>query len=123
MRATNEDCRCSPSEMNSSAEGHDISFVPLGIPLLAGPGAITSVMVFSKDHSANHFYHFVILLFAIAVVFLISYFVLKYSTQVRRVFGNSGMTVMQRLMGLLLAAISLQFLFEGASAMIKSGLS
>lgn len=122
LRATNEDCRCSASEKKSLEDGHDVSFVPIGIPLLAGPGAITSVMVFSKDHADKHAYHFSILFVAIVLVFLISYFVLKYSIQVRCLLGNSGMTVIQRLMGLLLAAISLQFVFEGASSLIRGGL-
>lgn len=123
LRARNEDRNCSPSEKASGQEGHDISFVPLGMPLLTGPGAITSVMVFSKDHSENHAYHFLIILLAIASVFTISYFVLKYSAKVKLIMGESGMTVVQRLMGLLLAAISLQFIIEGSLKLIKMGLS
>lgn len=122
LRARSEDCRSSRQEKASGQEGHDISFVPLGMPLLTGPGAITSVMVFSKDHSADHAYHFLVILLAIISVFTISYFVLRYSAKVKLIVGESGMTVIQRLMGLLLAAISLQFIIEGSLKMIKTGL-
>ena len=119
LRAKNDPCRCSTKEAKSQDEGHDISYVPLGIPLLAGPGAITSIIVFSKDHNDNHLYHFILILSAILLVFFASYLILKNSFYVKKVLGESGMTVIQRLMGLLLSAISLQFIFEGAYKLIN----
>ncbi len=122
LRAKSDNCRCSAAEMKSSAEGHDVSYVPIGTPLLAGPGAITSVMVFSRDHSDNHSLHFLVLLLAIVIVFIISYFVFRFSIKIKSLLGESGMTVIQRMMGLILAALSLQFIFDGSLALIKQGL-
>lgn len=114
-----EHCICSPDEMKSGQERSDISLVPVAIPMLAGPGAITSVMVFSTDHNAQHVVQFTIILLAIALTFLISYFVLRSSIFIKAVLGKSGISVIQRIMGLLLAALSLQFIVQGLAPMFK----
>lgn len=121
LRATKERelCRCSPDEMNSIQEREDISLVPVATPMLAGPGAITSIMVFSSDHTEQHAIHFAIILLAIALTFFISYFVLRASVVIKAFLGKSGISVIQRIMGLLLAALSLQFIIQGLVALLK----
>ncbi len=120
LRAKNQDCsRCSIEEMNAPNEREDISLVPVALPMLAGPGAITSVVVFSTDHTSEHVLNFAILLAAILLTFLISYFVLGSSVHIKRKLGRSGLTVIQRIMGLLLAALSLQFIAMGLVPLVK----
>lgn len=92
-----------------------ISFVPLGIPHLVGPGAITSVMVFSSGHTEHRFIQFLVVSAAVVCVFFLAYWILRASDFFSRVLGPSGISVVERLMGLLLAALSIQFIAEGAS--------
>lgn len=115
-----DSCRCTRTELGAATEREDISVVPVAIPMLAGPGAITSVMVFSTDHASNHLANFLIIVAALFVTFVISYFVLRSSVLVKRVLGRSGISVVQRIMGLLLAALSLQFISTGLVSVIKS---
>lgn len=119
IRGKRNSCRCSVEEMTAGEEGHDISIVPIAIPMLAGPGAITSVMVFSTDHNQDHVFHFLILASAILAVFGVSYVVLRTSNLWRRMLGESGISAVQRIMGLLLAALSLQLIAEGSVRLIR----
>jgi multiple antibiotic resistance protein len=119
IRGQRNSCRCSATELTSGEQGHDISIVPIAIPMLAGPGAITSVMVFSTDHIQDHAFQFLILVLAIMAVFGVSYFVLRTSSLWRRVLGESGISAVQRIMGLLLAALSLQLIVEGTVRLVR----
>lgn len=114
-----ESCRCSSEEMNAVNEREDISLVPVATPMLAGPGAITSVVVFSTDHTTSHLWHFSIIVASILLTFIISYFVLRSSLLVKDFLGKSGISVIQRIMGLLLAALSLQFIARGMVPLVK----
>ena len=121
LRANEENsCRkCSDEELSEAKEKKDISLVPVAIPMLSGPGAITSVVVFSTDHTQSHLVHFMILALAISVIFVISYFVLRNSVYIKQLLGKSGITVFERIMGLLLAALSIQFILSGVLGVIK----
>lgn len=119
LRGQRNSCRCSESEMTAGASGHDLSIVPIAIPMLAGPGAITSVMVFSTDHTTDHALHFAIMALAIVLIFGASYLILRSSNLWRRLLGNSGISALQRIMGLLLAALSLQLIAEGAVRLVS----
>lgn len=112
LRGKVSQCRCSPGEMKDAERKHDISIVPLATPLLAGPGAIATVVMLSAEQQG------VIgslpLYIAIAVTFTVSYYVLRLGPIVQRLFGTSGMAMFERVMGLLLAAVGIQFMAEGA---------
>jgi multiple antibiotic resistance protein len=113
LRARNKDCRCSPTELAAGHGRDDVSVVPIAIPLLAGPGAITSVVVFSFDHTTEHALHSTLILAAITLVFLISFLVFRSAGWIGKLLGKSRISVLQRIMGLLLAALSLQLMVEG----------
>jgi multiple antibiotic resistance protein len=102
---------CEPEQNHAVS---DVSYVPLGMPSLAGPGAITSVIVFSTDHQSPHGLHALLLIFAIIIVFAASFFILRLSSRVQRFFGENGLTVLGRVMGLFLAALAVQFVLEGS---------
>lgn len=102
-------------------EAPDLSVVPFATPLLAGPGAITSVVVFGAGHGeagaeAGPPWA---LLGAIVLVFLAAYLILRSAQPIRRLLGKSGITVVQQMMGLLLAALSLQFIVQGLVPLVK----
>jgi multiple antibiotic resistance protein len=91
----------------------DAGIVPLGIPMLAGPGAISSVMVLVGQ--APSFWHWQMgaILGSIAVTSLVSYWVLAGAGRVRQVMGETGIRVLVRVMGLLLVALAMQYFVNG----------
>jgi multiple antibiotic resistance protein len=100
-----------PSETAEGTQKEDASVIPLGIPILAGPGAISTVMVLVAQ--ARSLWQYAVLLAAIAITALVSYIVLAGAEGVRRVLGETGIRILMRLMGLLLTAIAIQFVLNG----------
>jgi len=84
--------------------------VPLATPLLTGPGAITTSIVFLGRYGPA------VTLVAIVLTFAITWVVMQYSTVILRVLGETGSDVIARIMGMLLAAIAVQFIREGVQA-------
>ena len=94
----------------------DISVSPLGIPILCGPGAIANAIVLMQD--ANSFEMKGVLVVVIAVVYLISFFVLRASTRLVKIIGETGNNVMMRLMGLILMVIAVECFVSGAKPIL-----
>jgi multiple antibiotic resistance protein len=97
-----------------TAEGiqkEDIGILPLGVPMLAGPGAISTVMVLAltAKTTAAHIAVYV----SILLTALVSYLVLAAASIVERRLGQTGMRILTRLMGLVLSAIAVQFILDG----------
>lgn len=101
-------------------EKEDIAVTPMAIPLLAGPGAITTGIILFEE--AGTVSNKIMLLINIFLVFLISYEVFKRLDVVYRALGRVGTKVVTRIMGLMLSAISVQFIISGISEAIRSGL-
>ncbi len=104
-----------------TAEGiqkDDIGIMPLGVPMLAGPGAISTVMVLAlgaKSTAAS-----VTVYISIVLTALITYFVLAAASMVERRLGQTGMRILTRLMGLVLSAIAVQFIIDGIKLSFRS---
>jgi multiple antibiotic resistance protein len=99
---------------NETAEAtakDDAGIVPLGIPMLAGPGAISSVMVLVGE--ALKFWELMVVLGAISLTAWISYLILNGADRVRRMMGETGIRILVRIMGLLLVALAVQFFVNG----------
>ena len=94
------------------ARRDEIAVVPLGIPLLAGPGAISTVMIYEGSAGSDPFMVVVVFL-AIAVTTALTFFILKYGQKIFRYFGKTGIMAMTRVLGLLLAAVGVQFVLNG----------
>ncbi len=90
----------------------DISVSPLGIPILCGPGAIANAIVLMQD--ANSLEMKGILIGAIAFIYLITFFILRASTNLVKLIGETGNNVMMRLMGLILMVIAVECFVSGA---------
>ena len=102
--------------MGDTEEGaakEDAGIVPLGIPMLAGPGAISSVMVLVGQVPAFWGWQMGAILGAISVTALVSYWVLAGASKVRRVMGETGIRILVRIMGLLLVALAMQYFVNG----------
>jgi len=91
----------------------DVAVTPLAIPLLTGPGAITTGIVLID--SARTMLSKVVVLLDIVLVFLLSYIILSRSSLVYKILGKTGTKVLVRIMGLMLSAISVQFIISGIS--------
>ncbi len=91
----------------------DAGIVPLGIPMLAGPGAISSVMVLIGQVPTLWHYQTAAILGSIAVTCFASYWILAAATRVRGVLGETGIRILIRIMGLLLVALAMQFFVNG----------
>jgi multiple antibiotic resistance protein len=89
----------------------DAGIVPLGIPMLAGPGAISSVMILVGQ--ALKFWELMVVLGAISLTAWISYLILNGADRVRRMMGETGIRILVRIMGLLLVALAVQFFVNG----------
>ncbi|MCD6456089.1 MAG: MarC family protein [Methanophagales archaeon] len=100
-----------PEEVKESGEREDISFFPLAVPMLAGPGAITTAIVLMKTAETIPFK--VIVLLSIILAFLITGILFRMSEQIHRVLGVTGSMVITRMMGLILGAIAVQFITKG----------
>ncbi len=111
MRAKRSDTRATSEEAAEAETKDDVGLIPLGLPLLSGPGAIATVMVLvgkAKDLSQR-----MSLLAVIALVSLITFLTLRSASLVARVLGKTGMNVIGRVMGLILAAVAMQFVLDG----------
>jgi multiple antibiotic resistance protein len=99
------------SDAEEAARKEDAGIVPLGIPMLAGPGAITSVMVLVGQAQSK--WQMAAILISIAFTALVCYLVLGHSNLVVRVLGDTGIRILVRVMGLLLVALAAQYFVNG----------
>jgi multiple antibiotic resistance protein len=91
----------------------DAGIVPLGIPMLAGPGAISSVMVLVGQVPSLWHWEMGAILGSITITSLVSYWVLAGASRVRQVLGETGIRILVRIMGLLLVALAMQYFVNG----------
>lgn len=95
----------------------DVTVTPMAVPLLTGPGAITTGIVLFN--SAKTLANEIILIADILLVFLISYVILARSDYLFKILGRTGTRVVVRIMGLLLSAIAVQFVMTGIEEAVK----
>jgi multiple antibiotic resistance protein len=107
----------SGNEEKMAESKEDVSVTPLAIPLLAGPGAIATSLIFSGR--ADTFVEMGGLCAGASVVFGLTYLALNSADRIYRVVGALGMTVFMRIMGLLLAFISVQYIIDGVSGLLE----
>jgi multiple antibiotic resistance protein len=111
LRAQRSRQRTTPEEEAEGANKPDVSIFPVGIPMLAGPGSTSTVMVL-VSHAKDAYEHLVVL-GAIAITLLVTYWVLRGASVVAYRLGRTGMNVLERVMGLILAAVAVQFVIDG----------
>jgi len=111
MHAKHSGTRQTQEEAIAVSEREAIAIVPLSIPLLAGPGAISS-MIIAAEQSGNFVSHLSLIL-PIAAVSLMILIVLKLSTPIANQLGTIGINIVTRLMGLILAAMAVEFMAKG----------
>ena len=103
------------SEAQEAGEREAVAVVPLGIPLLSGPGAISTVILYAQN--SNKLSHLIILCGCVVLVGIVTWIVFRLAEPFRRLLGLTGINVCTRLMGLLLAAIAVEFIEDGLKQM------
>jgi multiple antibiotic resistance protein len=101
----------SREEVDEGQIKEDVALTPLAIPMLAGPGAISTVIVLATE--ARGAAHVFIVYAAIALTGVVSYLTLRLGEPLLTKLGKTGIKVMTRVMGLLLAAVAVQFVLSG----------
>ena len=115
MEAKPARVRHTPEEDAEGVQRQDIALIPLAIPLLSGPGTISNVVALTVQaaKAPSVLPAFSALLLAIALNALIAFIALRSATVITRLLKEGGMRVVTRVMGLILAAIAVQFILTG----------
>jgi multiple antibiotic resistance protein len=92
-------------------QSHDISVFPLAMPLMAGPGAISAVILLTTGARSD--LEFWLVLAAIVVILALCWLTLLIAIPIQRLLGLTGLSVVSRIVGILLAALAVQFVFDG----------
>jgi multiple antibiotic resistance protein len=93
-----------------------VALFPLAIPLIAGPGLLTVIVMFITS-GENWLYSFALLLPAIVISLVAAYITLRCSALLLRVLGSMGIFIMEKIMGLILAGFAVQFVYNGLAAL------
>jgi multiple antibiotic resistance protein len=115
LRAQRSRVQETQEETTAGAVKTDIAITPLAIPMLAGPGAISTAIVL--EHQATDWYRLGALCLAIIAVSFASFLTLRFAAQGARWLNPIAMRIITRVMGLLLAAVAIQFLINGLKAL------
>ena len=107
------------AEQEESMEKESIGIVPIGTPLLAGPGSITTAIIFFNSKTTVGIDKVMVVL-AIVTVMVMSYVILRFSLPLFTRLGKTGSLIISRIMGLLLASIAIEFITTGLIAIISA---
>ena len=110
----------SPEEAEEAQEKENVAVVPLAIPLMAGPAAISTVVIYS--HKAEGMFNFLFVLGSCLVTAFLVWIALRLASPIANMLGRTGINIVTRVMGLLLTAIAVQFIAEGVG-MIFPGIN
>ncbi len=111
MQATMSPTRQTPEEARDAVLKENVAVVPLAIPLLAGPGAISTIILYADR--AKVCSHYVVLAFVIVGVAIFVWAIFSLAQPVSRKLGRTGINVVTRIMGLIMAAIGVEFMSNG----------
>ncbi|MFA4956369.1 MAG: MarC family protein [Candidatus Methanoperedens sp.] len=104
-------------ELSDVAQKENISIFPMAMPMLTGPGAITTIILYVSKGSDEYAIDIntvkMLVIAAILLTFIIAFLIFRFSDHFSRIVGMTGMMVMTRLMGLFLGAIAVGFISDG----------
>lgn len=111
MHATPSREKQTPAEAREAELKDSIAVVPLAIPLLSGPGAISTTIIYATERSSPM--HLGIIIICCTIVALATWIALRLATRVSKWLGETGVNIAIRLMGLLLAAVAVEIFASG----------
>lgn len=104
-------------EAQDAMEKEAVGVVPLGMPLLAGPGTITTAMIYFNVRSPTVPDRLLVII-AVVLVIITAFIILRFSTVLFKKIGKTGSLILSRLMGMLLAAIGVGFVVSGIEGIL-----
>lgn len=116
IRAQQTQAKMNQDEIDDAEETAEIGIVPLAIPLLSGPGTISTSIIQAKNF--NDITHWLGAVVVILVVAIIVYFILRHSRAIGNRLGRIGLNVMTRVMGLILLSISIEMIVSGVKEIL-----
>lgn len=111
MHARQSGTRHTPEEAAEAEDKDSVGVVPLGIPLLAGPGSISTAIIYS--HQTNNHLDTALIFLSILALGILVWTALRLADPIGVLLGRTGINIVTRVMGLLLAAISVEFIASG----------
>jgi membrane protein, MarC family len=94
----------------------DVSFSPMAMPLLSGPGSIATVIALAAE--ADTFMMNVSVILAILLLSIVTFIVLRVSPYAVKLLGNTGLAVLTKIMGFIVLCVSVQFIINGVIPLI-----
>lgn len=116
MQAKYAQTKQTPEEEAEAEEKESIAVVPIAMPLLAGPGAISTIIIYAD--ASPHVPHLTLLIISSVLVALLTWVALHIATPLRSVMSKTAINIATRLMGLLLAAIAVEFISGGLTVLL-----
>ena len=110
--------KSTPKEQKEAETKDEIAYSPLGVPLIAGPGAITSVMILSNQ--VNSINEKILFTLSIVICMILTYIALIMGNTLSKKIGTTGIRIIQRLMGIILMVIAIQFIIDGLTPIVYS---
>jgi multiple antibiotic resistance protein len=111
LQARESGIRQTPDEAAEAADRDAVAVVPLGIPLLAGPGAISTMII--ATHQSESFVHHLLLLIPAAIIGAAVWSTFSAANRISERLGKTGMNIITRVMGLIIAAIGVEYIYRG----------
>ncbi len=107
-----------PGELEESGTRQDISVFPLAIPLIAGPGALTAIVLLMSEGAGNVTLQAAIVAVLLAIL-AVTLLCLLAAAQIVRLLGETGVNVVSRVSGIILAALAVQFVIDGVRQILN----
>ncbi len=112
VKAQHSRVRAAPEEQTEGAEKDDVAIIPLGIPMLAGPGSIAMVIVL-MSHARGSPRETAVVVGCIIATGVLTFVILRAAVLLERTLKQTGLNILNRVMGLVLAAVAVQFVVNG----------
>jgi len=109
--------RAKPQESDDPAERTSVAIFPLAIPMLSGPGAITTIMLFTSQGGSNQWLTMGMMFVAVIITLTIAFISMHASKILLRILGKTGVSVIERMMGLLVSGLAIEFVYKGLLAL------
>ncbi|KVD33806.1 hypothetical protein WI84_20770 [Burkholderia ubonensis] len=110
--------RSTPEERHEAEQKDNIAVVPLAIPLLTGPGSISTVIIYAAN--SRHWYDRAGLVAIGAVLACLCFFAMRLAEPIANWIGRTGINIATRLMGLMLSALAVEFIVNGLRALLPA---
>lgn len=115
LRVSGDRSRQTPEEQAESSHKESIAVVPMAIPLLSGPGAISTVIVFA--HADSSLGYQLVLAAVIACLAVTVFAALRMAGSIARALGTTGLNVVTRVVGLIIASVAVEFMAKGIGSL------